>query len=129
MNGSSDKWFKGRRLLIATRHGKEAVIAPVLEEALGVRCIVPDNYDTDRFGTFTGEIPRAHDPVGTARLKCETAMDEYGLDLAVASEGSFGAHPSISFVPCNEELLVLIDRRNNLEIIARELSLETNMAG
>ena len=50
--------FEGRRLLIATKHKKEQVIAPILEEGLGVQCFVPENYDSDIFGTFSGEIDR-----------------------------------------------------------------------
>lgn len=127
MNTTAKKWFDGRRLLIATKHGKEKVIAPVLEKALGVTCIVPEDYDTDQFGTFTGEIERNEAPLETARRKCETAMSNYGYDLAIASEGSFGAHPLAGFLPCNDELLMLIDKRNRLEICERELSMQTNM--
>ncbi len=127
MKATAKKWFEGRRLLIATKHGKERVIAPVLEQALGVICVVPSDYDTDQFGTFTGEIKRLVDPLETARKKCKAAMSKYGFDLAIASEGSFGPHPTIGFLPCNEELLLLIDQRNSLEITERELSTETNM--
>ena len=47
--------FKGRTLLIATKHQKEQIISPIFEKELGVRCFVPDHFDTDIFGTFTGE--------------------------------------------------------------------------
>ena len=50
--------FAGRSLCIATMHGKEAAIAPVLQQRLGVRCVLPpDDFDSDRFGTFSGEVP------------------------------------------------------------------------
>jgi hypothetical protein len=57
--------FKGRSLVIATK--KEKVIAPLLEEALGIVCFVPEDFDTDTLGTFTGEIERKLDPISTAR--------------------------------------------------------------
>ncbi|GBL35844.1 hypothetical protein EMGBS15_14390 [Filimonas sp.] len=44
--------FEGRRLLVATKHGKEQVIAPILESALGVICVLPSNLDTDVLGTL-----------------------------------------------------------------------------
>jgi hypothetical protein len=44
--------FPGRKLLIASKHQKEEVIAPLLEKALEVTCIVPANFDTDELGTF-----------------------------------------------------------------------------
>lgn len=118
--------FAGRNLLIATKHEKEKVIAPVLESLLGVKCVVDTHFDTDLLGTFSGEVERKEDPISTVRNKCLMAMEAGNFDLAVASEGSFGAHPSIYFVPANDEFLILIDKKNNLEIIARNLSTETN---
>jgi hypothetical protein len=121
--------FAGRKLLIVTKHHKEKVIATILEEALGVTCIVSDGFDTDSLGTFSGEVERKDDPIVTARNKCLRAMELYGCDLAVSSEGSFGPHPSIFFVPCDDEIILFMDKKNDLEIIARELSTETNFHG
>ena len=118
--------FKNRRLIIATKHKKEAVISPILEDKLGVRCFVDEEFDTDAFGTFSGEIERQQDALETIRLKCLVAMDKNKCDLAVASEGSFGPHPSLYFANADDELIMLIDKKNKVEIIAREISLETN---
>lgn len=118
--------FAGRRLLIATKHGKEQVIAPLLEEALSVTCFTDPTFDTDSLGTFTGEVERVLDPVSTLKEKCRRAMEASGCDLAVASEGSFGAHPSYFWASADDELLVLMDAANGLEVTARELSLSTN---
>lgn len=118
--------FKNRRLIIATKHKKEAVISPILEDKLGVRCFVDEEFDTDTFGTFSGEIERQQDALETIRLKCLVAMDKNNCDLAVASEGSFGPHPSLYFANADDELIMLIDKKNKVEIIAREISLETN---
>ena len=38
--------FKSRDLVIATKHGKESVITPILEKELGVKCFVPKILDT-----------------------------------------------------------------------------------
>ena len=121
--------FQGRNLLIATKHEKEKVIAPILESQLGVKCFVASEFDTDELGTFTGEIERKGDPISTARNKCHRAMDLMDCDLAIASEGSFGSHPTIFFAPADDEFLLLIDKKNNIEISVRELSLETNFNG
>ncbi|NBV08769.1 MAG: hypothetical protein EBS09_06645 [Flavobacteriia bacterium] len=118
--------FKGRELLIATKHEKEKVMAPILEKELEVKCFVTSDFDTDELGTFTGEIERKHDPVTTARTKCLRAMEAANCDLAVASEGSFGPHPTLFFVSADDEFLLFMDRKNKLEIIVRELSTETN---
>ena len=121
--------FKERRLLIATRHQKEKVIVPPLEMELGVKCFVPENFDTDVLGTFTGEVERKDDPITTARNKCLLAMELYNCDLGIASEGSFGPHPSMFFVHADDEIILFIDKENDLEIIARELSTGTNFNG
>lgn len=128
-NYMSTLLFKNRRLLIATKHEKEKVIAPLLEKSLGVICFVNENFDTDLLGTFTGEIERELDPIATARQKCLLAMKLSNCDLGVASEGSFGAHPSIFIASADDEFLIFIDTKNNLEIIVRELSMETNFNG
>lgn len=118
--------FKGRSLLIATKHEKEKIISPIFENELGVNCFVSENINTDLLGTFTGEVERKFDPITTARQKCEMAMELTNADLAIASEGSFGPHPSMFFVNADEEILLFIDKKNKLEIIVKELSTSTN---
>ena len=121
--------FQGRNILIATKHEKEKAIAPILEKKLGVNCFVSTDLDTDKLGTFTGEVERKENPITTARNKCYMAMELMDCDLAIASEGSFGSHPTIFFAPADDEFLLLIDKKNNIEISVRELSLETNFNG
>jgi hypothetical protein len=118
--------FEGRKLVIATKHDKESVIAPILEQQLGVKCFVPDDFDTDELGTFSGEIERKDGPLETVRKKCLLAMEKTNCDVGIASEGSFGPHPTIFMAHADDELLIFIDKKNNLEIITRELSLDTN---
>jgi hypothetical protein len=121
--------FKNRKIIIATKHQKEQVIAPILEKELGVSCFTDDTFDTDALGTFTGEVERTLDPVSTAREKCLLAMKANNCDLGIASEGSFGPHPTLFFVNADDEFLIFIDTKNNLEVIVRELSTTTNFNG
>jgi hypothetical protein len=121
--------FKNRNLIIATKHEKEKVIAPILKKSLGVKCFTNENFDTDALGTFSGKVERKLDPIAAARNKCLLAMKASNCDVGVASEGSFGAHPSIFFASADDEFLIFIDQKNNLEIIVRELSMETNFGG
>lgn len=121
--------FQGRTLVVATMHGKERVIAPLLEEQLGVRCVVPPDFDSDRYGTFTREVARAGDQLEAARSKAHAAMDLVGADLAVASEGSFGPDPLIPFVRSDLELVLLCDARLGHEVRGVHRSAETNLAG
>lgn len=121
-------FFAGRRLVIATKHAKERLIGPKVASRLGVLPFVCLELDTDLLGTFSGEVERKEDPLATARKKCELAMMYSGADLAIASEGSFGAHPSYYFLPGNEELVMLLDKRHRLEIVGRKLTAETNFS-
>lgn len=121
--------FQNRILLIATKHQKERVIAPILENELGVSCFVDKTFDTDALGTFTGEVERELDPISTVREKCLRAMKINNCELGIASEGSFGPHPTVFFISADDEFLIFIDALNNIEIIIRELSTSTNFNG
>lgn len=122
-------FFKGRKVVIATKHKKEEVIAPILENELGLVCIVPKGLDTDKLGTFSGEVEREDDPITTLRKKCLMAIEASGIDVAIANEGSFGGHPTVFFAHADDELVMLVDKENGIEIIERELSLDTNFNG
>lgn len=125
----SDSIFFQRTVLIATNHEKDVAVAPVLREKFQLNVIVPEDFNTDRFGTFSGEIERADSPLDAARRKCEAASKAYNTNLVIASEGSFGPHPTLFFVPADDEILLLTDYENNLEIAVREVSTQTNFSG
>lgn len=121
-------FFKGRPLVIATKHQKESVIAPLFETAFDVRPIVPADFDTDQFGTFSGEINRAGNAHETVRMKINKALELTGESLGIGSEGSFGPHPQVGFIPAGEEIVMLIDTVNNIKVSASKISTSTNYA-
>lgn len=123
------KLFRNRKLVIATMHGKERVIAPLLEKELGVQVIVPSGFNTDKYGTFTREIKRPGDQLEAARLKLQAAMEITGVDLGVSSEGSFGTHPAIPFVQSDFELILFIDAKNKYEVRGHHRTPTTNIDG
>lgn len=124
MTGSS--MLKGRTAVLATMHGKEQAIAPVLKESLDLYIEVPPEFNSDRFGTFTRDIPRAGSQLESARNKALAAMEVTGSDLGLASEGAFGPHPAMPWVACDRELVLLIDRQHDLELVGETLSASTN---
>ena len=109
--------WKNRQCVLATMHNKESVIAPHLSQGLGITVTVPQNFNTDRFGSFTRDIKRVGNQLEAAREKALAAMRLTGFDLGIASEGSSGSHPSKSILPSNMEIGVLIDKQNDLEIV------------
>lgn len=123
------KIFWGRTLVIATMHGKETVLAPLLEESLWVSCILPQWFDSDRFWTFSGEAERTWNQLEAARMKLLHALDISWESLWVATEGSFWPDPQIPFLHSHRELVILIDTKNNFEILWHFQSFETNLAG
>ncbi|MEP0885588.1 hypothetical protein NDI49_29105 [Trichocoleus sp. ST-U3] len=120
--------FGDRVGVLATMHQKERVIAPLLEQELGIKVVVPENFDTDTFGTFTREIKRTGDQLQAARLKAQKALELTGETLAFASEGTFAPHPAFPYISCNREIVVLIDAINELEIVGQEFSTDTNFS-
>lgn len=123
-----DNFFSSDRVLLATMHGKEVAIAPVLERRTGWKVEIAPGLDTDRFGTFSGEVAREGSAVEAARKKARAAFDKTGATLVLASEGSFGPHPAIPFVASDYELLLLMDFVHNIEIQASVISVATNYA-
>lgn len=107
-------------------HQKERVMSPLLERELGIKLIVPPDFNTDVFGTFTREVKRMGTQIEAARSKAEKAMALTGETLAFASEGSFGPHPAIPYLSANREIVLLLDKANDLEIIGHWLSTDTN---
>lgn len=119
--------LRGARAVLGTKHGKEAVIAPILGAELGLEVDVVDSLDTDRFGTFTREVPRTKGPRETARAKAFAALEAHGsASFAIASEGSFGPHPVVPFAACGRELVILVDRASGLELVGADLTTDTN---
>ncbi|KAB3533494.1 hypothetical protein F8154_10860 [Alkaliphilus pronyensis] len=119
-------FFKNRIGVLATMHKKETVISPILEKELGIRIIVPEAFNTDEFGTFTRDIERRGNQLETAKYKAEAVMELTGETLALASEGSFGPHPITPFLPFNREIVVFIDKENDLELIGEAATTATN---
>ncbi len=129
IHASIQKQFSGRTLVVATMHGKEAILRPVMAQPLGVTVVAPGHFNTDLFGAFSGEVERSLPPLETARKKCDEAAARTGADLVLASEGCFGAHPVAGFLPANEEWLLLKDYAHDKEYRSRVLTTQTNFAG
>lgn len=119
-------FFKNRIGILATMHKKEKVISPILTKELDIRIQIPKGFNTDRFGTFTRDIERMGNQIEAARHKAQGAMVLSGGTLAFASEGIFGPHPENPFLPLNREIILLLDKDNDLEIIGEAATIDTN---
>ncbi|RUR24287.1 DUF6671 family protein [Legionella qingyii] len=117
--------YQNQSVLLASKHEKEKAIADVFFEKLACTLDVHE-FDTDQFGTFTGEIARTLSPYDTCVLKARRAAEHYGYELAIASEGSFGPHPAFPFIASDHEIMVFLDRKNNWVITEQYTTPKTN---
>ena len=120
--------YVGQRIALATLHGKERILAKPLWHGLGLSLCHARSVNTDLFGSFSGERVRTADAPTTCRQKAEAALQSLDLDLGIASEGSFGPHPAIPWLPVNEEWLTFVDRRESLVISEHLLTHTTNLS-
>lgn len=124
--------YANQRISLLTQHGKERVIAQVLDPALGCHVECVTGYDTDQLGSFSRDIPRDGTQIDAARKKARIGMALSGLPLGLASEGSFGPDPYTGMLPWNVEILVFIDGERDIEVVghaqgaARHAHLLTN---
>lgn len=116
-------------MALGSMHHKELVMEPVLREAFDIEMVVPQAIDTDQLGTFTGEIERKNSPIECAKQKCLMAMENLGLDIGIATEGSFGQHPLVFFSQGHQEIVVLIDKKYDLVLTASVLTTNTIFSG
>ena len=120
-----DGLYQSKSILLASKHQKESVIAPVFHQIL--RCkICVEAIDTDQFGTFTGEIPRQGSARETCILKAKYAAFEKKHALSMASEGSFGPHPINPFIAKAQEIMIFFDSEHDWIIGEELLTPKTN---
>ncbi len=117
MSPTASSIYAESRVALLTQHGKEGVIASVLDAALGCRVERVAGYDTDLLGTFTRDIPRAGMQLEAARKKARIGMQLSGLSFGLASEGSFGPDPFAGMFPWNVEFLIFLDDERGLEVV------------
>ena len=111
------------RAALATKHGKEALFGPPFA-AIGWDTVVAP-FDTDRFGTFSGEIDRPGTPRSVVVSKARAGAEAAGLPVGLASEGSFGSHPTVPFAVVDEELVAWVDTTCDHVVIERAAAIST----
>ena len=117
--------YTGACVVMTTKHAKSVAVGPMFEQILGA-AVVEYPLDTDALGTFSGEVEREGTALECAQRKCEMGLDLIGACYGVASEGSFGPHPYIPFIPGGQEILYFIDRKRNFHLHLSTLCNETN---
>lgn len=122
---SENSVYAGSHIILTTKHSKSIAIAPVFLNLLSAE-IVEFKTDTDKLGTFSGEIERKGTALECAKVKCELGLSLTGSYYGLSSEGSFGPHPYIPFLPCDNEIIYFIDRKRDFHLHLSRLSTKTN---
>lgn len=117
-------FFRGRELHVISRHQKHLHVAPPIVAATGLVAKPFIEIDTDLLGTFSGEVERTLSPLAAAREKCRLAASFIKEGFLLASEGSFGPHPSLGFVAAGEEWLVFYDLAEKKELVVRDVTFD-----
>lgn len=107
-------------------HSKENILSPLFKSKLKAHLLVPSGVNTDVYGSFSGEVKRELSVKTVLRAKARAGMKILGLNHGLSSEGSFGLHPTLPFISCNQESLLFIDDVNEIEIFYNFLSKETS---
>lgn len=106
--------LNGRTAVLATKHQKGALIAPIMESVIGMR-VTEAEVDTDVLGTFAGEIQRQNGQLETALHKARLGLEWSGATLGLASEGSIGADPILPFT-VDLEIVAFVNIEENYEV-------------
>ena len=119
--------YQAARVALATRHGKERVIGRALRHGLGAELLHLPQIDTDALGSFCGGIPRHGTASQACLAKAQAALELGGTGLAIASEGSFGPHPSVPFLAMGLECMLFLDAERGLCLSEELLARRTNV--
>lgn len=114
-----------KQIILATKHEKQKVIAPLFFQHLQASVDVLD-FDTDTMGTFTGDIARQGSAYETCLKKAKLAAAASKDGIGLGNEGSFGPHPVVPMVASDHEIMILVDLNKNLVISEHCLSTNTN---
>ena len=99
----------------ATKHGKEAVVAPHFASSLSMSVAVVD-FDTDTLGTFTGEVERKGSVLDAAFEKARAGAESSADGLGLGSEGAIGPSHELPLLMSDVEVLAFVDLRRGTAV-------------
>jgi len=121
----SPVFFNNIHIKFATNHAKSVAAQEPFKRILASQ-ISELPIDSDRFGTFSGELDRAGSMLDALRSKVGLARGLTNERFILASEGSFSTASGFGLVAQNIELLMLSDLATGAEIIEQYITYETN---
>jgi len=119
--------FRDSTIVFATNHGKARAASELFTRVLNTT-IKELIIDSDRLGTFSGEVERAGSMLDALRGKIKLAREVTQERFVLVSEGSFGQAGGLAFVAQGTEMLMLHDSVTGVEVVEQYISWDTNYA-
>ncbi len=119
--------FLDTTVVFATNHGKSIAAEGPFRSTLNSK-IEELQIDSDRMGTFAGEVERPGSMLEALRGKVKLAREITSSRLILVSEGSFGSTDGLGFVTRGIEMLMLHDSLSGIEVIEQYVTWDTNYA-
>lgn len=119
--------LNGQTLCLTSKHEKLQAVRKPFRQLLSCEAVEDCQVDTDRLGTFSGEVERVGKPSEVAVKKARMGAERQGLRFGLATEGSFGPDPRILTIPSHLEIVAFVDLENSISIVESEFSNKTNL--
>jgi hypothetical protein len=119
--------FENSTIVFATHHRKSIAAHEPFMTALNSR-IEELLIDSDRLGTFSGEIERRGTMIDALRDKVALARTDTSERFVLVSEGSFGSADGFGVLARGIEMLMLHDAVTGVEVLEQYVSWDTNYA-
>jgi hypothetical protein len=119
--------FRDSTVIFATNHNKASVAKEPFARVLNAT-VKELAIDSDRLGTFSGEVERSGSMLDALRGKIQLAREVTQERFVLVSEGGFGQAGGLAFVAQGTEMLMLHDSVTGVEVVEQYVSWDTNYA-
>ena len=119
--------FRDSTVVFATNHGKALAASESFTRVLNTT-IKELIIDSDRVGTFSGEVERPGSMLDALRGKVRLTREATQERFVLVSEGSFGQAGGLGFVAQGTEMLMLHDSVTGVAVVEQYVSWDTNYA-
>lgn len=113
--------YTGLTAGFATKHDKTELVVPHFGALLDVS-VVPVDFDTDTFGTFSGEVAREGSALDTALRKARVGAESSVDSLGIGSEGTIGPSHQLPLLTANAEIVAFVDLRRGISVTEHTIS-------
>lgn len=120
--------YNNQKVLCCSKHHKYQAFQPAFQMRLSTSVHEEHSFDTDTLGTFSIEVERKLSPKDAVIEKIHQALAHQSSDysLAVATEASFGEHPTVPMLPLHHETIAFYDTKKDKHLIFTQSTVDTN---